>query len=210
MTGSATPPAVTSRSVRGPVVVVVVLVLALGVGLAAGLWMRGQRPHPGAFLDVVAIPNGVVAIRAERSGSHAFAELWTDGFLQWRGLIPTYRGSPGALGVRVTPSLVSIRVERGGALAHFDLDRASGVKRASGALSPADDAAAFPPPGGALPIEYEAATRSLRTPESALELPAGTAAPQPYHADGDRLWLVSRDQLTAVSLPSLRVIAVIR
>jgi hypothetical protein len=136
--------------------------------------------------------------------------MWADGHLRWRGLIPTYRGRPGAIGARVTSSTVSIRVERGGAAANFDLDRTSGVKRASGALTSEQAEAAFPPTTGQLPVAYDATRRQLSTAGAARVLPATALAPQPYHADGGVLWIVTPGELTALSLATLSPVAVIR
>lgn len=199
-----------SRTVRGPIIVAIALSLAGVAGIAGGIWLQKARPVPGSYIDALALPNGVLAIRAERSGANSFAELWTDGHLQWRGLIPTYQGQPGKLGVRVTPRLVSIRVERGGQPANFDLDFASGEKRVSGALTVAQAETAFPPIGGNLPVDYDPLRRELRIASATRALPENAIAPQPYHANGGVLWIVSPTELTALSVATLLPVAAVR
>ncbi len=190
---------------------VIAMTVAIGAGLALGLWMRGARPAPGGFVDVLALPDGVVAVRAERAGPHGYTELWTRGELRWRGFVPTYAGRPGAIGVRVTPELVSVRVERGGAPANFDLSLSSGRKKtSSGALTPAQADAAFPPATGPLPVGYDPARRELRVGELRRVLPADAVAPQPYHASGGVLWIVTPGELTALALDTLAPVATIR
>jgi len=200
-----------ARTVRGPLIVAIVLTVGIGMGVAGVLWMRAARPVPGPYVDALAIRDGVIAIRAEADGPNGFVERWSDGELRWRGLIPTYDGRPGAIGVRVTAGRVAIRVRRGGQPMSFDLDFARGTKlETGGELTEQSADAAFPAATGALPVGYDAPRHELvSTGGTFYKLPPEAIPPQPYHSDGGVLWIVTPDELTALSIDTLQPVMTI-
>ncbi|MBE7450597.1 MAG: hypothetical protein HS111_17365 [Kofleriaceae bacterium] len=51
------------------------------------------RPRPGEFIDVLATPDGVVAVRREQASANAFVEVGDGDRLRWRG-VAGYAGRP--------------------------------------------------------------------------------------------------------------------
>ncbi|MGN6110430.1 MAG: hypothetical protein ACTHU0_35330 [Kofleriaceae bacterium] len=113
-------------------------IVLLGVVAAGlGIWfMVAARPEPGAVIDTIRIDDHrAFVVRAEDGGDgdRAFVELRTGDHLDWRALVPTYGGRPGAPGLAWSESAVSIRVLRDGraevfALAMHDASKIGGFK----------------------------------------------------------------------------------
>ena len=199
-----------SRTVRGSIIVGIIMTIGVGMGLAAVWWMSTSRPVPGAYVDAYALPRGVIAIRTERHSKNGFVEMWTEGRLAWRGLIPAYGGVPGQPGIVIGPDAVRIRVLREGKPGNFDLALDSGDKRnADWDLTDAEAAARFPAPTGALPVGYDPATRTLTAGAARRPLAPDAMAPQPYHAAGGVIWEVTPRGLTALSVEDLSPVATV-
>lgn len=128
-------------SYSGRRIAIAVLILGFGVGGLGAWFLMGARPVPGAFIDAVATPDGVLALRHERSSSRDFCELWTadeDHHLRrhWSGLIPPYAGRPGVMTAAATREVATVRVIRGGRPQIFAFDLVHGQKIDSFELDP--------------------------------------------------------------------------
>lgn len=194
--------------------VVVATVLVLGVGLGAlGVWfMAGARPVPGAFVDVLALPDGsAVVIRREQKSDHAFVEVRDADRVRWRGLVPRYAGTPGARAFAASTDVVTVRVVRGGHPHVFAFDARTGRKITSFDLTTGEppDPAAYTlpklatvgqgdraveilarPGGGARLILVELSGRRLAWKTDVPEVP-------------DDVW-IDGDEVIARTGPSLR------
>ncbi len=129
-------------SYSGRRVAIIVLVVGFGAGGLASWFLIGARPVPGAFIDALATPDGVLAIRHERSSDRDFVELWTEqeeapGLRRhWSGLIPRYAGHPGVMAAAATRAVATVRVIRGGRPQLFAFDLVHGSKIDSFDLDP--------------------------------------------------------------------------
>jgi len=125
----------------GPAIVI------LGVAVAAvGAWyVLHARPSPGEVVDTFAVDGGQkIVVRDEAGGDRSFVELWTGDTLVWQALVPHYGGRPGAPGIAMGKSAVSIRIVREGKAEIFAVARDTaeklggmGLGHGHGAIDPA-------------------------------------------------------------------------
>ncbi len=158
---------------NGRIVVAVVLTIALSLGALGSWWLVQARPRPGDYVDLLALPDGgAVVIRRERGTDHAFVEVRSRDRLRWRGLVPRYAGAPGAIAVAASPSVVTVRVARGGHPHLFAFDTATGAKIASFDLAEdaPSDPHAYTLPGLATVSEGERALEVLGRPGGGARL----------------------------------------
>ena len=108
----------------GPVIV------GVGVAVAAvGAWyVLHARPQPGDVVDTIAVEGEKIVIRDEVGGERSFVELWRGDALAWQALVPHYGGRPGAPGIAVGKSAVSIRIVREGRAEIFAIARDTAEK----------------------------------------------------------------------------------
>ena len=118
------------------------VLLVSGVAIAAfGVWfMLHARPTAGAYYEVFALDDRrAVALRHEEGTERSFVELLEIGHgVRWQALIPPYAGRPGAPGIAVSPTAVTVRVHREGkdwvwALSTDDDDKLGEVELIGGA-----------------------------------------------------------------------------
>ena len=105
--------------------------VALGAAVAIlGAWyVLHARPTPGAIIDTIAIDaTHKIIVRGEAGGDRAFVELYTGDELMWQAYVPPYGGRPGAPGVAVGRSAVSIRIVRDGRAEIFAIARDTAEK----------------------------------------------------------------------------------
>lgn len=122
-------------------------IVALGAAVAGlGVWyVLHARPTAGEVIDSIAIDaRHRVVVRGETSGDRSFIELYDGDDLMWQALVPTYGGHPGAPGIAVGKSAVSIRIVRDGKAEIFAIARDTaqklggmGLGHGHGAIDPA-------------------------------------------------------------------------
>jgi outer membrane protein assembly factor BamB len=105
--------------------------LALGVAVAAlGVWyMIGARPSVGAKIDEITLDErSHIVVLAEDGGDRSFVELYIGDQMQWRAMVPTYAGRPGAPAIAWNDEVISVRVVRDGQPEIFALRRDNASK----------------------------------------------------------------------------------
>jgi outer membrane protein assembly factor BamB len=106
-------------------------IVALGAAVAAvGVWyVLHARPTAGEVIDTIAIDaRHRVVVRGETTGDRSFVELYDGDELMWQALVPAYGGRPGAPGIAVGKSAVSIRIVRDGKAEIFAIARDTAQK----------------------------------------------------------------------------------
>lgn len=117
-----------ARGRSGTIIVAIVLALGIGVGSLGAWWVVKARPRPGAIIDALAIPDGAVVVRHERSSERSFVELYDRDRLRWRAMVPPYAGAPGRPALAYSRRSVIVRTLRGGKPYVFAFDTAGGAK----------------------------------------------------------------------------------
>ena len=117
----------------GPVIV------AVGAAVAVlGAWyVMHARPKVGEVIDTIAIDaRHKVIVRGEAGGERSFVELYDGDELMWQAYVPPYGGHPGASGIAVGTSAVSIRIVRDGKAEIFAIARDTAQKLGGFILAP--------------------------------------------------------------------------
>lgn len=124
------------RGRSGTVIVAVVMGLGLVLGVIGAWWVVHARPHPGDFIDVLAVPEGAIVVRKEKASEHSFLEVYDGSHLRWRGMIPHYAGHVGVPAIGASHRSITVRVVRRNHPYVFAFDAATGAKIDSFDLTP--------------------------------------------------------------------------
>jgi len=103
-----------------------IAIVTVGVAVAAlGTWyVMHARPKLGALIDTIPADRGQrVVVSHEADGPNSFVSLMEGDREVWEAYVPAYGGRPGAPGIAVGKTCVSIRIIRDGKAEIFALAR---------------------------------------------------------------------------------------